>query len=117
MTQVTERRRALRVGVEKGMVFLRSAGVPSIACTLSDLSAEGFSCLAPLQTLDEATAGRWKTILSNVGHHMSVDISCPPALPGMHLEVETRYSRPNPKGMTIGLFPSWQPAMRPRATM
>lgn len=102
MTQVTERRRALRVGVEKGMVFLRSAGVPSIACTLSDLSAEGFSCLAPLQTLDEATAGRWKTILSNVGHHMSVDISCPPALPGMHLEVETRYSRPNPKGMTIG---------------
>jgi len=102
MTQVTERRRGLRVGVDKGLVFLRSSGVPSIACALTDLSAEGFSCLAPLHTLDAETGERWKSILTNVGHLMSVDISSPPALPGIHLEDEVRYHRQGGNGLTVG---------------
>src|SRR6266853_1795834 len=101
-TQVSERRRGLRVGVGKGLVFLRSAGVPSIACALSDLSAEGFSCLAPLNTLDAETANRWKDILTKPGLRMAVDISSPPELPGMHLEVETCHHAQRGNGLTVG---------------
>jgi hypothetical protein len=85
-----KKERQVRLRVEKGVVFLRSRGVPSVACPLMDLSENGCRCIVPLNKLDEITAERWRSQFE-VDRQMSIDISAPPFLPGLHLDVEVKH--------------------------
>ena len=86
-----KQRQDIRLRLGKGVVFLRSRGIPSAACSLVELSEGGCRCLAPIRNLDEETAHRWKNNTAP-GKQLSIDISAPPHLPGIHLDVEIRHS-------------------------
>jgi hypothetical protein len=95
--------RPVRLRIEKGVVFLRSRGLPSVACPLLDLSENGCRCLVPLDKLEPAVAERWRSKLE-MGHQMSVDVSAPPYLPGLHLDIEIKHVAPVEGGLAeLGL--------------
>jgi hypothetical protein len=89
--QAKKQRQDIRLRLGKGVVFLRSRGIPPVACSLIELSENGCRCIAPIKNLDQETADRWKTH-TVIGKQMSIDISAPPHLPGIHLDVEIRHS-------------------------
>lgn len=73
------KRATTRLRIEKGIVLLRYGGVPSVACTLNDLSEGGCRCVVPMATLDEQTAQAWEKILAP-SRTLNVEISSPPHL-------------------------------------
>ena len=87
-------RHSVKLGVEKGIVFLRAPGVPSLACSLTDLSQHGCNCTVCLSSLREETAADWKQRLT-VGSRLGMDISAPPHLPGLHVESVVRHAFPD----------------------
>lgn len=82
-------RTSVRLRIDKGLVLLRYGGVPSVACTLIDISEGGCRCLAPIGRLDDETQATWKRILG-VGRPLSIEVSCPPHLTHFPIDVEVR---------------------------
>ncbi|MBI3831521.1 MAG: PilZ domain-containing protein [Planctomycetes bacterium] len=87
-------RTSVRLKIEKGIVLLRSGGVPSVACTLLDMSEGGCRCVAPIGSLDAQTSETWLKILGP-GRALSIEISCPPYLEHFPLDAEIRTLLPD----------------------
>jgi hypothetical protein len=97
------KRETVRLPLNRGVVFLRARGIPSIACALVDLSETGCRCQIPTTALDDATANRWLTHLEP-GRKLSADISAPPMLSGVHLDIEVKHVQRNESVVEVGLF-------------
>jgi len=96
-------RTSVRLKIEKGLVLLRSSGVPSVACNLLDLSEGGCRCLAPLNTLDEQTSEAWIKLLGP-GRTLNIEVTCPPYLQHFPIDAEVRVLAPGPDGgIDLGL--------------
>jgi hypothetical protein len=98
-----QKRQDPRLRTEQGVVFLRSKGVPSLACKLLDISLNGCRCIASPKSLDLEVAKRWRAALEP-GHEIFLVVSAPPHLPGLHLDSEVRHAKPLSDGdFDIGL--------------
>ncbi|HYF48515.1 MAG TPA: PilZ domain-containing protein [Planctomycetota bacterium] len=83
---------AIRLTVEKGVVFLREAGMASLACTLNELGESSCLCSASLGALHPELVRIWKLRLT-AGREMPIDISSPPHLPALHLRARLQRVR------------------------
>ena len=104
MTTLTEKeaRRDIRLPLSKGIVFLRAPGLPSLACTLTNLSEHGCQCTAAFNALSESMAKDWHNHLQS-GHKFLADISAPPHLRGVHVEAEVQHLNLIEDKVCIGL--------------
>ncbi|MCW8129478.1 MAG: PilZ domain-containing protein [Planctomycetota bacterium] len=103
MSKDDQLRTSVRLKIEKGIVLLRSSGVPSVACALQDLSEGGCRCIAPVNTLDTQTSEAWIKILGP-GRSLSIEISCPPFLQHFPIDAEVRVITPSADGgIDLGL--------------
>ncbi|MBE7463450.1 MAG: PilZ domain-containing protein [Planctomycetes bacterium] len=103
MSKEERLRTNVRLRVGDGIVLLRYGGVPSVACNLLDMSEGGCRCLAPLHALDAAVADAWKRVLGPQ-RPLNIELTCPPHLRNVPLEVEIRRLDPTAGGgMELGL--------------
>src|SRR6185436_10998621 len=88
-------------------------GVPSVACTLVDLSEGGCRCTAPLSSLDPQSSEAWQKILAP-NRPLNVEISSPPHLTHFPIDAEIRSLTPlSSGGLDLGLrFRNLEPNQR-----
>lgn len=96
-------RTSVRLRIQKGQVFLRYSGAPTIVCMLLDLSQGGCRCLVPLSALNREDVDAWRRIVEPE-RVLNIEIHFPPFLNDFPVEAELRTVEPIPGGkMEIGL--------------
>src|SRR5262245_34333079 len=95
-------RAGVRLRIEQGLVLLRYGGVPSVACTLLDLSDGGCKCLAPLGALEPQSAASWRRIIMPT-RPIALELSCPPHLTQFFCDAEVRGVEELEGGLELGM--------------
>ena len=103
-------RTSVRLRIQKGQVFLRYSGAPTVVCVLLDLSEGGCRCLLPLTALSAEDAEIWQRIIEE-DRVLNIELHFPPLVNDFPLEAEVRVVEPLPdRKVEVGLkFLNLQP--------
>jgi hypothetical protein len=96
-------RTSVRLRIQKGQVFLRYSGVPTVVCVLLDLSEGGCRCLLPLSALNPNDARAWQRVIEE-DRVLNIELHFPPFVNDFPLEAEVRVVEPVPdRKVEVGL--------------
>lgn len=96
-------RTSVRLRIQKGQVFFRYSGVPTIVSTLLDLSQGGCRCLVSMSALNREDTDAWQRVVEP-DRVLNIEIHFPPFLNDFPVEAELRTVEPIPGGkLEVGL--------------
>src|SRR5438874_4588716 len=89
---INEQRRSVRLELKTGTTRARYFGVPAFSSRLTDISEDGYACIAILAGLNASDAETWRTLLVP-GFVLEADITVAPELICFHAEAEVMNTR------------------------